>query len=262
MTKPDLYALGSLIMMARSDGRLFVHSGSPVVRSYVGVDEVVSLSLWLASRGQSAVFDTGGHVVEIADLAGLVADQHGLDRSSIDRSPATGNQDDIYVGDPTDWLRLTSLAGIEDAPIDELVRETSEWLRHSGSAQVGSQVPHNRCIRGIIVTDELAGQRRRILDDVRSFAVESLTGQAFVAGETPVPVSGKVLDGDDLAALVDSSLDGWLTAGRFTQEFQRKLARYVGARGSVFVNSGSSANLLALSALTSPEARSPPAGGG
>jgi len=66
-------------------------------------------------------------------------------------------------------------------------------------------------------------------------------------------VSGKVLDGDDLAALVDSSLDGWLTAGRFTQEFQRKLARYVGARGSVFVNSGSSANLLALSALTSPK---------
>ncbi len=50
-------------------------------------------------------------------------------------------------------------------------------------------------------------------------------------GETPVPVSGKVLDADDLAALVDSSLDGWLTAGRFTQEFERKLARYVGARG-------------------------------
>jgi CDP-6-deoxy-D-xylo-4-hexulose-3-dehydrase len=66
-------------------------------------------------------------------------------------------------------------------------------------------------------------------------------------------VSGKVLDPDDFAALVDSSLDGWLTAGRFTQEFQRKLARYVGARGSVFVNSGSSANLLALSALTSPK---------
>jgi CDP-6-deoxy-D-xylo-4-hexulose-3-dehydrase len=103
------------------------------------------------------------------------------------------------------------------------------------------------------VTDDLAGQRRRILDDVRSFAVESLAGQEFVPGETPVPVSGKVLDGDDLAALVDSSLDGWLTAGRFTQEFQRKLARYVGARGSVFVNSGSSANLLALSALTSPK---------
>ena len=54
-------------------------------------------------------------------------------------------------------------------------------------------------------------------------------------------------------ALVDSSLDGWLTAGRFTEEFERALARYVGARASVFVNSGSSANLVALSALTSPK---------
>jgi nucleoside-diphosphate-sugar epimerase len=142
MTKPDLYALGSLITMARSDGRLLVRSGSPLVRSYVGVDDVVNLSIWLALRGQPAVFDTAGHVVEIADLASLVADLYGLDASSIDRSPATGDPDDIYVGDPTDWTRLTSLAGIEEAPLDELVRQTSEWLGHSGSAKVGSQVPH------------------------------------------------------------------------------------------------------------------------
>jgi CDP-6-deoxy-D-xylo-4-hexulose-3-dehydrase len=62
-----------------------------------------------------------------------------------------------------------------------------------------------------------------------------------------------VLDPNDFVALVDSSLDGWLTAGRFTEQFQRGLAKYVGARSSVFVNSGSSANLLALSALTSPK---------
>ena len=70
-------------------------------------------------------------------------------------------------------------------------------------------------------------------------------------GETPVPVSGKVLDADDYRTLADAVLDGWLTAGRFTQEFERGLARYVGARGATFVNSGSSANLLALTALTS-----------
>ena len=75
----------------------------------------------------------------------------------------------------------------------------------------------------------------------------------FHPGATPVPVSGKVLDADDIVALVDASLDGWLTAGRFTREFERSLARYVGARAAVFVNSGSSANLLALSALTSPK---------
>jgi CDP-4-dehydro-6-deoxyglucose reductase, E1 len=89
-----------------------------------------------------------------------------------------------------------------------------------------------------------------ILRDVRSFTSHQLQPD-FVRGESPVPVSGKVLDSDDFVALVESSLEGWLTAGRFHDEFQRKLARYVGVRSAVFVNSGSSANLLALSALTS-----------
>ena len=62
-----------------------------------------------------------------------------------------------------------------------------------------------------------------------------------------------MLNAADLVHLVDASLDGWLTAGRFTEQFERALARYVGVRGAVFVNSGSSANLLALSALTSPK---------
>jgi CDP-6-deoxy-D-xylo-4-hexulose-3-dehydrase len=62
-----------------------------------------------------------------------------------------------------------------------------------------------------------------------------------------------VIDHEDIASLVDACLDGWLTAGRFTEEFQRSLARYIGVRDSLFVNSGSSANLVALSALTSPK---------
>jgi CDP-4-dehydro-6-deoxyglucose reductase, E1 len=104
------------------------------------------------------------------------------------------------------------------------------------------------------MTDRLSIMRQDILSRVREFAAESLQSQfEFVPGECPVPVSGKVLDPEDFAFLVDASLDGWLTAGRFTEAFQRSLARYVGARSSVFVNSGSSANLLALSALTSPK---------
>ena len=75
----------------------------------------------------------------------------------------------------------------------------------------------------------------------------------FIAGESTVPVSGKVLDGTDIAALVDASLDGWLTAGRFHDDFERALAKYVGVRNALFVNSGSSANLVALSGLTSPK---------
>ena len=81
----------------------------------------------------------------------------------------------------------------------------------------------------------------------------SLATEPFVAGSSVVPVSGKVLDPADIVALVDSSLDGWLTAGRFTAKFERALAKYVGTRAALFVNSGSSANLVALSALTSPK---------
>ena len=103
------------------------------------------------------------------------------------------------------------------------------------------------------VQDPGSGDRQRILDAVRAFAEVSLIETEFIPGTTPVPVSGKALSPDDYVALVDSSLDGWLTAGRFTEDFQRQLARYVGTRGAVFVNSGSSANLLALSALTSPK---------
>ena len=96
-------------------------------------------------------------------------------------------------------------------------------------------------------------RRARILSEVRAYSEELMSSDSFIPGETPVPVSGKVLAPDDFVALVDSSLDGWLTAGRFTEQFQRSLARYVGARSAVFVNSGSSANLLALTALTSPK---------
>jgi CDP-6-deoxy-D-xylo-4-hexulose-3-dehydrase len=96
-------------------------------------------------------------------------------------------------------------------------------------------------------------ERGPILDSVREYAATSLAPREFIPGETPVPVSGKVLDPDDIAALVDASLDGWLTAGRFHTDFERALARYVGSRSALFVNSGSSANLVALSGLTSPK---------
>lgn len=89
-----------------------------------------------------------------------------------------------------------------------------------------------------------------ILNLVRELKSEEQLSN-FVPGESPVPVSGKVLDASDYVNLVEASLDGWLTSGRFHQEFERGLARYVGVRNALFVNSGSSANLIALSALTS-----------
>jgi len=95
--------------------------------------------------------------------------------------------------------------------------------------------------------------RESVLDLVRAFAETSLEPRPFEAGTSTVPVSGKVLTPDDLVALVDASLDGWLTSGRFHEQFQESLAEYVGARAATFVNSGSSANLVALAALTSPK---------
>jgi CDP-6-deoxy-D-xylo-4-hexulose-3-dehydrase len=91
------------------------------------------------------------------------------------------------------------------------------------------------------------------LSDVSTYATTALEQPQFIRGESVVPVSGKVLYPDDYAALVDASLDGWLTAGRFHDLFERALSKYVGARSALFVNSGSSANLVALSALTSPK---------
>jgi CDP-6-deoxy-D-xylo-4-hexulose-3-dehydrase len=73
----------------------------------------------------------------------------------------------------------------------------------------------------------------------------------FVPGESWVPVSGRVFDATELEFLVDASLDFWLTTGRFAAQFEREFARVVGVRHALLCNSGSSANLLATSALTS-----------
>jgi CDP-6-deoxy-D-xylo-4-hexulose-3-dehydrase len=100
---------------------------------------------------------------------------------------------------------------------------------------------------------ELAAIRDEILTLTRNYADKLLAPKSFAPGKDPVPVSGKVLTSQDFMALVDSSLDGWLTAGRFTVDFERALAQFVGTRYSLFVNSGSSANLVALSGLTSPK---------
>lgn len=88
---------------------------------------------------------------------------------------------------------------------------------------------------------------------MKSWFDTSNQSSQFIPGVTSIPVSGKVIDGDDISTLVDSALDGWLTSGRFTEQFQRELARFIGTRDALFVNSGSSANLVALSALTSPK---------
>lgn len=93
--------------------------------------------------------------------------------------------------------------------------------------------------------------RNKILELVEQFAIEEHAREKFIAGNSSVPVSGKVYDAEELKALVDASLDFWLTTGRFNEQFENKLAEYIGLKHALSVNSGSSANLLAISALTS-----------
>ena len=94
--------------------------------------------------------------------------------------------------------------------------------------------------------------RSGILALTREYYAANWPEQTFEPGVQPVPVAGKVFDDDELTNLVDASLDFWLTTGRYAKQFERELARYVGTRFSLLTNSGSSANLLAISALTSP----------
>jgi CDP-6-deoxy-D-xylo-4-hexulose-3-dehydrase len=103
------------------------------------------------------------------------------------------------------------------------------------------------------MTDRAAQLRRQILDLTAEYVAEAFPAKEFQPGQSSVPVSGKVIDGGDISSVVDSALDNWFTTGHFAEDFERKLARFVGVRCASLVNSGSSANLLAISALTSPK---------
>ena len=91
------------------------------------------------------------------------------------------------------------------------------------------------------------------LEDSLRLIAEKNVKQSIVPGVDYIPVTGKVLDADDLLHSVDASLDGWLTTGRFGPKFEMDFAKYFGSITSLLVNSGSSANLLAFYTLTSPK---------
>ncbi len=98
--------------------------------------------------------------------------------------------------------------------------------------------------------EELRAQIRALTAE---YFTEAFLPREFIAGESPVPVSGKVFDEVEMQNLVDSSLDFWLTTGRFADQFQKEFSKFMGVRNTILVNSGSSANLVALSCLTSPQ---------
>jgi len=103
-----------------------------------------------------------------------------------------------------------------------------------------------------VPADPAATLRSQIAGLVRQFAELTLASTPFVPGVSAVPVSGKVLGVKELQLMVEALLDGWLTTGRFNAAFEERLTKYLGVKYLATVNSGSSANLVASSTLTSP----------
>ena len=102
-----------------------------------------------------------------------------------------------------------------------------------------------------MTADNAATLREQILDLCEQYAALAHGQKPYQPGVSAVPVSGKVLSGHEMRLLVDSCLDFWLTAGRFNNEFEKQLGRRAGVLQAITTNSGSSANLLACTALTS-----------
>ena len=128
MTKPGLYALGSMIQMATTGGPIEIRASGPVYRSYCGVDEVLALAFWAAYARREVIFDSGGTVVEMADLARTVASVHGLGDDDVLRNWDPAGVESRYVGDGRLMDELAAEAGLTLRSLPDLVRATSSWL--------------------------------------------------------------------------------------------------------------------------------------
>ena len=134
--------------------------------------------------------------------------------------------------------------------LDDGLRETVGWYRsHLPSTAAGGRL----MLRDKSSSPAAEALRAEILEQDARLFPRGVRARTFAADEDVVPVSGRAFDERELVSLVDSSLDFWLTTGRYALRFEREFARWFGIRECVLVNSGSSANLCALMALTSPE---------
>lgn len=103
-----------------------------------------------------------------------------------------------------------------------------------------------------MTTPDSESLKQQILSLVRQYAELTTHSEAFTPGQSVIPPSGKVIGANEFGNMADAVLDGWLTTGRYNDQFEQQLASYLGAKHLLTTNSGSSANLLAFSALTSP----------
>lgn len=104
-----------------------------------------------------------------------------------------------------------------------------------------------------VIKDKAEIIKAEIFRLTEEYYSEKFKEEKFIPGERSVPVSGKVFDHDEMKYIVESALDGWFTTGRFNKEFEKELAKFINVAKCVTVNSGSSANLIALASLTSEQ---------
>ncbi len=105
----------------------------------------------------------------------------------------------------------------------------------------------------MIQNEKTESLRAQIAQFVEEYASIAFVEQQFIPGVHVIPPSGKKIGVEELKLMVEASLDGWLTTGRFNEEFEKKLAQFIGVKHLITVNSGSSANLVAFNTLTSPK---------
>jgi len=163
----------------------------------------------------------------------------------------------------------------QDVQIAYLTSEVNKYASDSASMPISPQhLSQGRLkFESVVRTDKLvtvASDKCRLIAKLNTQTIDKLLRKiagltvdsynqscrlpvTFDAGTTPIPPSGKVIGTSEIQNMVEASLDGWLTTGRFNEAFEQKLAKFLGVKHVFTTNSGSSANLLALSALTSPK---------
>ena len=148
--------------------------------------------------------------------------------------------------DPRDVIRV----GLHECRLQELGSSVRVALHQIASLNVAASA-----VVGKVDADGLDRLLRTVVKTFAGVHGEELLERRarFVPGQTAIPASGKVIGAPEVLNMIEASMDAWLTSGRFNTEFESRLARFVGVPHVLTVNSGSSANLVALAALTSPK---------
>lgn len=125
MTKPEKYALGDMLTAARAERPVVVRADRLVYRSYCGVDDVVAVCLWAALTGRTMTFDTGGEIVEMADLARAVVEATGTKSAIVRPRLDASAPPDRYVGEGQVWTDTAEAAGLRARSLTDLISATS-----------------------------------------------------------------------------------------------------------------------------------------